>query len=157
METRLEILIKANQECWNRCLDSYVYVDYDKLYLNKDIHKKLEKSCYEDCHYEEDIQIEDSYMLTKFVMCEKFLLNKSARWSKKYWINQNQEKNYKIIKKQSENGDVRFVKFDTQKSYLWIDLEKLQKELELKKYDVLSDGDDLGQVINYYSNYYNCK
>jgi len=156
METRLEIIIKSNQEWWNQCLDSYVYVDYDKLYLKKDIHEKLGKNYYEDCHCEEDIQIEDSYTLTKFVMCEKYL-QKSARWSKNFWSNQNKEKNYKIIKKQSENGDVRFVKFDTQKSYLWIDLEKLQKELELKKYNVLSDGDDLGQVIKYYSNYYNCK
>ena len=156
METRREIIIKANQEFWNQCLDSYVYVDYDKLYLNKNIHEKLRKSCYHDNSFEEDIQIEDSYTLTKFVMCEKHL-NNNARWSKKFLSNQNKEKNYKIIKKQSENGDVRFVKFDTQKSYLWIDLEKLQKELELKKYDVLSDGDDLGQVIKYYSNYYNCK
>jgi hypothetical protein len=146
MKTRQEILIEANKETWNKCLDSFVNteIEYKNTHLNTPLDVRS------DLPFEEDVQIEDSYVLTKFVMFEKYILT-SPRWSYKHWSTQIKEKHYKVITKKSEDGTVRFVKIDRDNINLWADFTKLQNELDLKKYNVLSDGYDLSQVIKYYS------
>lgn len=149
MKTRQEILIEANKESWNRALDAFVSTECDETYLKKgkELLEESRKNSKND--YEEDIEIFDSFTITKFVMTEKYLKN-NYNWSLKFWKN-TKENQYKIIKKIRSDGSANFIKMSNKSDFI-NDVQKLQKELELKKYNIFYDGDDIDQVIKYYSN-----
>lgn len=146
MKSREDIVNEMNKQKWNENLDAFVSEEIQ--YNSEDKFRKLD----ENLLYEEDIEIKDCCTLTSFVIFEKHssLRSKSIV---QHWKNLNNEKHYKVVIKKREDGTVRYVKFDIKKHRFFIDeYNKLQKELELKKYNVLYDGDDLNQIIPYYEN-----
>jgi len=100
----------------------------------------------------EVIEIIDCFVYTKSVMIEKksIMNNKTNRFRSNY---SPPEKAFKLILKK-EDSELKCVRFDLHSNYdnhYKRDFVKLQRELELKKHDVFYDGDDINQVIQYYS------
>ncbi len=93
------------------------------------------------------IDITDCDILTKTVIIEKKGYRRKGIWK---------EQNFKKITKEGEGGKFFSVFVDLSKeSYLSDDIERLQRNLDLKNHNVFSDSEDINQVIKYYSNFTN--
>ncbi len=147
MITREELVKKINSYKWNEYFDSFVSEEI------KYKEEKFERKFNENLEYEEEISIVDSYTLTSFVIFEKYDL-KNTKLSIKYWDDKAKEKHFKIVTKKSEKGNLKHIKLNVERHQFPLqEYEKLQKELELKKHNVLYDGNDLNQVIQYYQKF----
>lgn len=146
MKTREDIVKEINGQKWNQNFDNFILEEV-KYKEERDTSK------FPESPYEEVIEIEDCYVLTRFVMVEKNPY-RNGRFDAKHWTYYNKEKHYKLIIKRLEDGTFKRFSFDIKdkQKYLVDDYDKLQKELELKKHNVLYDGYDLNQVIKYYEN-----
>lgn len=101
----------------------------------------------------EVFKIIECYALQRFVMTEKFPV-KTKIGSTYYHFSPNpKEKNYKLIYK-NEDGTFKrvLINLDHQEAYIKEDLKRLERDLDLNEYNVLSDGYDINQAIKYYSN-----
>ena len=151
MQSRDEIIKEINNQKWNQYLDCFVESK------NVDSISRFSSSGSCKSVYEEVCEISDCFVLTKYVMIEKVNAIKFSftGTDKNYrqWRNINfSQQTYKIISKIGEDGIIRKYAM-TEKKYLDSYDSNFERLLDLSKTNAFYDGNDLEQVIKYYSNF----